>query len=198
MQPQKINTGEGPGKELPAVFLNQCTFHKHLVPQVTMNNYNIIKFQMTTQPLVPKSKDTDLNPWQNPKSWNLNRDHLNSESRESCLLNHEGRETLGSISVLPFSPWCTGIVSHGTTFLPRLHSKKLKHQHFAQVHHQYAAHLYTTMLNKGPSFKSLLHTWIGRMCSSQRGSVLFTSSLNMPTIESSLYQAVSVYRGIEI
>ena len=118
MQPQKINTGEGPGKELPAVLLNQCTFHKHLVPQVTMNNYNIIKFQMTTQPLVPKSKDTDLNPWQNPKSWNLNRDHLNSESRESCLLNHQGRETLGSISVLPFSPWWTGIVSHGPHFSP--------------------------------------------------------------------------------
>ena len=123
MQPRKINTGEGPGKELPAILLNQCTFHEHLVLQVTMGNYNIIKFQMTTQPLAPKSKDTDLNPRQNPKSWNLNRECLNSESRESCLLNHEGRESPGSKSVLPLSYWWTGLVSHGTTLLPDLHSK---------------------------------------------------------------------------
>ena len=48
------------------------------------------------------------------------------------------------------------------------------------------------------TLKSLLHTWSGKMCSSQRWLVLFTSSLNLPTITSSLYHVVSVYRGIEI
>lgn len=157
-----------------------------------MSNYNIIKFQMTTQPLALKSKDTDLNPRQNSKSWNLNRERLNSESRESCLLNHEGRETLGSESVLPRSHWWTGLISHGSTLLPDLHSKN------GSINILLRSTTNTQPISAQLCWAEVPLSRGGKMCSSQRWLVLYTSSLNLPTITSSLYHVVSVYRGIEI